>query len=118
MFLRTRHPRKSPSKASQGKVPKDKVVEEIPEQVSMPMVEQDPVVILTPFAEVDASEGPQQVPTPVGNPSRPNKFSFCPRFIEDKELDEVWGRISDHQLKIGPDIIFADYNDVGIRVSI
>ena len=75
-------------------------------------------MILTPSAEVDVSEGPQQFPTPVGNSSQPNKFSFCPRFIEDKELDEVWGKVLDHQAKTDPDTIFAEYNDVAIRVSI
>lgn len=103
---------------SQDKVPNDKVVEKAPEQVVKPTVELDPVVILTPYVEVVAPEGPQQVPTPVGNPSQPNKFPFVPLFIDDKELDEAWRRISDHQIKIGPDIIFADYNEVAIRVSI
>ena len=77
---------------SQDKVPEETVVEEAPEHVSRTTVELDPLVVLTPSAEVDAPEGPQQVPTSVGNPSQPNKFPFCPRFINDKELDDAWGK--------------------------
>ena len=103
---------------SQDKVPEDKVVEEAPKQVSVPAVLQDPVVILTPSVEVDAPEGLQQVPTNVGNPPQPNKFPFRPRFIHDKELDEAWRKISDNHIKMNPDLIFAGYNDLAIRVSI
>ena len=46
---------------SQDKVPEGTVVVEAPEQVSKPTVELDPLVVLTPSAEVDASKGPQQV---------------------------------------------------------
>ena len=102
----------------QAKIPEDKVVEEAPEQVSVPELVQDPIVILTPSVEVDIPEDPQQVPTPVDNSSQANKLPFHPRFIEDKELDEVWGEISDRQAKTGPDTIFAEYNDVAILVSI
>lgn len=94
------------------------MVEEALEQVSMPTVELDPMVVLTPSAEVDASKGPEQIPTNVGNPSQPDKFPFHPRFIEDKELDEAWGKILDHQIKMHPDSIFGGYNDLAIRVSI
>ena len=62
----------------QAKVLEDKVVEEAPEQVSVPALVQDPVVILTPSVEVDVPEDPQQVPTLVGNSSQSNKFLFCP----------------------------------------
>lgn len=103
---------------SQDKVPEETVVKEAPEHVSRTTVELDPLVVLTPFAEVDALEGPQQVPTSVGNPSQPNKFPFRPRFINDKELDEAWGKISDNQIKMYPDMTFASYNDLVIQVSI
>ena len=103
---------------SQDKVPEETVIEEAPEQVSKPTVELDPLVVLTPSAEVDAPKGPQQVPTNVGNPSQPNKFPFRPRFINDKELDEAWEKISDNQIKMDHDLIFAGYNDLAIRVSI
>ena len=104
--------------APQAKVAEDKVVEKAPEQVPMPASAQDPLVILSPSAEVDAPRDSQQVPPPVGNSSRSNKFPFNPRFIEDKELDEAWGKISNHQAETGPDTIFSEYNDVAIRVSI
>ena len=100
----------------QTKVAEDKVVEENSEQVSASA--QDPLVILTPSAEVDIPGISQQVPPPVGNSSSPNKFPFHPRFVENKELDEAWGKISDRQAMIGPDTIFAEYNDLTIRVSI
>ena len=67
----------------------------------MPASAQDPLVILTPSVEVDIPEDSQQVPPLVGNSSQSNKFPFCPRFIEDKELDEAWGKISDRQAKTG-----------------
>ena len=102
----------------QAKIPEDKVVEEAPEQASVPELVLDPVVILTPSAEVEIPKDPQQVPTPVSNSSQIDKFPFSPRFIEDNELDKVWGTISDRQAKTGPDVIFAEYNDVAIRVSI
>ena len=101
-----------------AKVPEDEVVKEAPEQVAAPASAQDPLVILTPSVEVDIPEDSQQVPPPVGNFSKSNKFPFNPRFIEDKELDEAWGKVSDRQAETGPDIIFAEYNDVVIRVSI
>ena len=94
------------------------MVVEAPEQVSKPTVELDPLVVLIPSAEVDASKGPQQVPTNVGNPSQPDKFPFHPRFIENKELDEAWGKISDYHMKMNPGLIFAGYNDLAIRVCI
>ena len=100
----------------QTKVAEDKVVEECSEQVSASA--QDPLVILTPSVEVDIPGISQQVPPPVGNFASPNKFPFHPRFIENKELDEAWGKISDRQAMIGPDTIFAEYNDLAIRVSI
>lgn len=81
----------------------------------MPALVQDPVVILAPSVEVDVPEGFQRVPTPVGNSSQSNKFPFCPRFIEDKKLDEVWRKVSDRQAEIGSNTIFAEYNDVAIR---
>ena len=65
------------------------MVKEAPEQASVPELVQDPVVILTLSAEVDIPKDPQQVSTPVGNSSQTNKFPFCPRFIEDKELDAI-----------------------------
>ena len=94
------------------------MVEEAPEQATMPELVLDPMVIITPTTEVEIPKDPQQVPTPVSNPSQTNKFPFSPRFIEDKELDEAWGKISDRQAKTSPDTIFAEYNDVAIRVSI
>ena len=103
---------------SQDKVPEEVVVEEAPEQVTRATAELDPLVIETPSVEVDASERSQQVPITVDNPSQPNKFPFRPRFIEDKELDEAWQKVSDTQLKMHPDLIFAGYNDQAIRVSI
>ena len=103
---------------SQDKIPESRVVGEAPEQVSRTTVELEPLVIQTPSAEVETPEGLQQVPTTVGNSSHPNKFPFRPQFIEDKELDEAWGRISDNQIKMYPDMIFAGYNDQAIRVSI
>ena len=102
----------------QEKISEEIVVGEAPEQASEPTVELDPLVVRIPFAEVDAPKGPEQVPTNVGNPSQPNKFPFHPRFIENKELDEAWGKISDHQIKMDPDLIFAGYNELAIRVSI
>ena len=103
---------------SQDRIPEETVVAEAPEQVSEPMDELDPLVVRIPSAEVDASQGLQQVPTSVGNPSHPNKFPFRPRFIENKELDEAWGKISDHYMKRNPDLIFSGYNDLAIRVCI
>ena len=103
---------------SQDKVPEETVVAEAPEQVSKPTVELDPLVVRIPSAEVDALQGPQQVPTSVGNPSHPNKCPFRPRFIENKELDEAWGKISDHYMKRNPNLIFSGYNDLAIRVCI
>ena len=104
--------------APQAIVAEDEAIETAPEQVPMPASAQDPLVILTPSAEVDIPGDSQQVPLPVGNSSRSNKFPFHPRFIENKELDEAWGKISDRQAMIGPDTIFAEYNDLAIRVSI
>ena len=96
-----------------------KVVETAPEQVApTPASAQDPLVILTPSTEVDIPGISQQVPPPVGNSPQSNKFPFHPRFIENKELDEAWGKVSDRQAMIGPDTIFAEYNDLAIRVSI
>lgn len=103
---------------SQDKVPEVIVVEEAPEQVPKTTIELDPLVVLTPSTEVDAPKGPQQVLTNVGNPSQPDKFPFHPRFIEDKELDKACGKISDHQIKMRPDLIFEGYNDLAIRVTI
>ena len=71
---------------SQDKVPEETVVAEAPEQVSEPMDELDPLVVRIPSAEVDASQGLQQVPTSVGNPSHPNKFPFRPRFTRIRSL--------------------------------
>ena len=102
--------------APQAKVAE--AVETAPEQVPMSASAQDPLVILTPSTEVDIPGISQQVPLPVGNSSQSNKFPFHPRFIENKELDEAWGKVSDRQAMIGPDTIFAEYNDLAIRVSI
>ena len=104
--------------APQAKVAEDEVVKEGPEQVSVPASAQDPLVILTPSVEVDVPKDSQRISIPAANSSEANKFPFCPRFIEDKELDEAWGKVSDRQAETGPDTIFADYNDVAIRVSV
>lgn len=106
----------SDQNAPQAKTAEDKVVGGAPEQISASA--QDPLVILTPSTEVVIPGDFQQVPPPVGSSSKPNKFPFRPRFTEDKELDEAWGRLSDRQAKTSPDKIFADYNDVVIRVSV
>ena len=102
----------------QDEVLEETVVVEAPEQVSEVVVELDPLVVRMPSAEVDGLQGLQQVPISVGDPSHPNKFPFRPRFIEDKELDEAWGKISDHHMKMNPDLIFSGYNDLAIRVCI
>lgn len=97
------------------KTGEDRVATEALEHVTAPTSAQDPLIILTPSPEVVISGDPQQVPPPPGNTSQVNKFSFSPRFIEDKELDEAWGKISDRQTEIDPDMIFAEYNDMAIR---
>ena len=102
----------------QDEVLEETVVVEAPEQVQEPVVELDPLIVRIPSAEVDGLQGLQQVPISIGDPSHPNKFPFRPRFIEDKELDEAWGKISDHHMKMNPDLIFSGYNNLAIRVCI
>ena len=102
----------------QDEILEETVVGEAPEQVSEPVVELDPLVVRVPSTKVDGLQGPQQVPITIGNPSHPNKFPFRPRFIEDKELDEAWGKVSDLYMKMDPDLIFSGYNDWAIRVCI
>ena len=46
------------------------------------------------------------------------KFLILDKSRMKRELDEAWGKVSDRQAMIGPDTIFAEYNDLAIRVSI